>query len=275
MPNHFVERTLRSALAFVQGTLFAEEIAAQKGLLQSLDARVRTVSLLALIVTVVLAQSLGVLFALYAASLVLASLSGIRLGYFFFRTWVFIPLFSLFIALPAVFSFVTPGETLGRLGPLEVTRPGLFSAAFFLMRVAGSVSFAVLLALTTRHFELLKVLRIFGVPQVFVMILGMAYRYIYLLLETVQNMHAAVKSRVGTALATRQGQHLVAWGIGGLWMKSYRLSDQVYQAMLSRGYRGEPVLLKGLDIRPRDWLFLAVLGMALFFLVYAGFMGAL
>jgi len=170
------------------------------------------------------------------------------------------PLFSLFIAIPALFSIFTPGETLviWHIAGLKliITRQGLSGAVLFIMRVITSVSFAVILSITTKHFELLKVLRIFKIPQVFVMTLGMCYRYIFLFVEIIENTYLAIKSRVGTKVHYKKGQHVVAWNIAYLWQRSYQLNEDVYKAMLSRGYRGEPAILNDFKIQLRDWLWL-------------------
>ena len=46
--------------------------------------------------------------------------------------------------------------------------------------------------------------------------------------------------------------------MGALLSKSYDLSDEVYLAMQSRGFRGEVQVLDTLAARRRDWLWLAV-----------------
>ena len=79
--------------------------------------------------------------------------------------------------------------------------------------------------------------------SVFVMVLGMCYRYIYLFVEILENTHRAVQSRVGSRLHFRKGQRLVTWHIASLWTRSHQLNEQVYNAMVSRGFRGEPVAL--------------------------------
>ena len=119
-----------------------------------------------------------------------------------------------------------------------------------------SVSLAVLLNLTTRHTALLRALRAFAVPQVFVLVLGICYRYIYLFVELVENTYRAIRSRTGARLHHRQGQRIVAWNIGQLWSRSYALNEQVYGAMVSRGFRGEPVTLEPFPAQPRDWVWL-------------------
>jgi cobalt/nickel transport system permease protein len=160
---------------------------------------------------------------------------------------VFIPLFSLFIAVPALFSEFSPGETLQvvRIAgtKLIITRQGLDAAILFVMRVATSVSLVVLLNLTTRQTVLLRTLRIFGIPQIFVMTLSMCYRYIYLFAEIIEHTFIGIKSRVGANMHYKKGQEIVAWKMANLWERSQQMNEEVYSSMLSRGYTGEPKVL--------------------------------
>lgn len=255
--NNFIERSIIGVLTFLKDSIFAEEQASIGGFLQSLDPRAKMIGLVLFILQVLLIKSIGVIFFLYAVCLFLVLISKIDLVFFLKRTWVFIPLFSLFIALPAIFG---PGETLliwHVLGiKLVITRQGLDGAVIFLMRVITCESFIVLLSLTTKHFELLKVLRIFKIPQVFIMTLGMCYRYIYLFVGIIQNTYLAIKSRVGIGIPYQRGQNIVAWNIASLWERSVGLNEQVYQAMLSRGYQGEALAWNDFKVRPRDWWWL-------------------
>jgi cobalt/nickel transport system permease protein len=248
------------ALSFFKGSIFAEEHALKQGFLQSLDPRIKTLTFLLFILQILFTKSISILVCLYALCLLLTYLSKINLGFFLKRTWIFIPLFSLFIAIPALFNIITPGEALVTFNiigfKLALTRQGLFGAFLFVSRVITSVSFVVLLNLTTKHFVLLKVLRVFKIPQIFVMVLGMCYRYIYLFVEIIENTYMAIKSRVGLQVNYKHGQRIVAWNIGFLWQRSYLLNENVYKAMLSRGYRGEPCLLDDFKSKPRDWLWL-------------------
>jgi len=67
----------------------------------------------------------------------------------------------------------------------------------------------------------------------------------------------------------RKGQKIVAWNIAHLWMRSYRLNEQVYCAMLSRGFRGEPVALNHFRTKPRDWYWLLGSVLAILLLGFA------
>lgn len=253
-------------LSFLKESVFADEYAAKKGFLQSLDPRIKIITFILFILAILFTQSMAGSLYLYAVCLILAYLSRVSIGFFLKRTWIFIPLFSLFIAIPALFSVFSPGEPLLSLNmagvQLIITRPGLWGAALFVTRVIASVSFAVLLSLTTKHFVLLKVLRILGIPQIFVMTMGMCYRYIYLFVEMIENTYTAVKSRSGVNIHYPRGQRVVAWNIAYLWVRSCQLNEEVYKAMLSRGYSGEPAVLNDFKAKPKDWLWLsAVLAM--------------
>lgn len=260
--NNFIERSIAGAVSFLKESVYSDEYASKNGLLQSIDPRMKLVTFALFLMAVLFTKSIIVSCYLYAACLVLAYLSKINLGFFLKRTWIFIPLFSICIAIPALFSAFTPGEEIVSFNlagaHLAITRQGLFGASLFVIRVITSVSFAVLLSITTKHFELLKVLRIFKIPQVFVMILGMCYRYIYLFADIIENTYIAIKARVGTRVHYKKGQSVVAWNMASLWYRSYRLNEDVYNAMLSRGYRGEPVVTDDFRATPRDWLWLFV-----------------
>ena len=273
--KNFIERSIMGTLSFVKDTIFANEYALQKGFLQSLDPRIKTLTFLLFIVQILLTKNLFILLCLYAVCLLLTLWSKISLGFFLKRTWIFIPLFSLLIAIPALFNIVTPGDpliTFKVIGlKLIITRQGLLGATLFLLRVITSVSFAVLLSVTTKHFELLKVLRVLRIPQVFVMTLGMCYRYIYLFVEIIENIYRAIKSRVGTKIHYKRGQHIVAWNIAYLWSRSYQLNEEVYKAMLSRGYRGEPVVMDDFQITIKDGLWLCLVFIISALMIYLNY----
>ena len=253
--NNFIERSIVGALTFLKDSIFAEEHALEKGFLQTLDPRVKIASFLLFIIQALLTANITALLFIYAFCLILVLISKINLGFFLKRTWIFIPLFSLFIALPSIFN---PGQILWTwniLGiKLVVSRQGLDGAIIFIMRVVTCVSWVVLLNLTTKHFALLKALRIFKIPQVFIMILGMCYRYVYLFVEIIQNTYLAIKSRVGIGVQYQKGQNIVAWNIASLWERSAGLNEEVYKAMLARGYQGEALAWDDFKIKAVDYL---------------------
>ena len=234
--NGFVERSIIGTVSFFKRAIFSEEYALKKGALQKLDPRAKIIAFVFFIISVLLIKNVSILLCFYLFCLCLVVLSKINLWFFLKRTWVFIPLFSVFIALPAFFNGINP--------------------VLFIARVTISVSFSVLLSLATRHNELLKALRAFGIPQIFVMTISMCYRYIYLFAEIIENTYLGIKSRVGTKLYYKKGQKIVAWNVAYLWQKSAQFNEAVYNAMLSRGYGGEPVVADKFKMKALDWAWL-------------------
>jgi cobalt ECF transporter T component CbiQ len=241
----FVEKTLAGGADVLRQAMFSEDVARGGGLLQRLDPRVKVVSLLALLLVAALVRHVPVLLAMYLVTLVLAAASGLPIGFFVKRVWLFIPVFTGVVVLPATFSFVTPGEVVAPLWhwhghPVGLTRQGLVGAGLIVARVATSVSLVVLLTLTTPWTRLLAALRALAVPRIFILVIGMAYRYLFLLLNSVTDMFQARKARSVAAQAdVKAGRSFVAAAAGALFGKSYALSEEVHQAMVARGYRGD------------------------------------
>jgi cobalt/nickel transport system permease protein len=235
----FLEKTLADLSHALEQSLFAETISRRTGLLQALDPRVKVVSILAFLIAVGLSRSLPVLLGLYVITLFLAWRSSISVAFFIKRVWLFIPIFTGLVALPAL--FITPGSILVSLPwGLAITRPGLLTVLFLLSRVSTSVSFGVLLILTTPWPTLLKALNVLRVPDGFLLILGMTYRYIHLLLRMAEDMFLSRRSRIVGRLPGAEARRILASSAGTLLEKSLYLSGEVYLAMQARGYRGQP-----------------------------------
>jgi cobalt ECF transporter T component CbiQ len=188
---------------------------------------------------------------LFAAALLLAALSRIRMARLAGWVWAPVFFFTGTIALPAL--FLTPGPALADWGWLAVTRPGLASAALLLSRAETTATLAALLVLTTPWPWVLKALRVFRCPAVLVAILGMTYRYIFVILETALDMFESRKSRTVGVLEPAERRRLAAASAGVLLSKSLQLSADVHLAMQARGFRGEIYLLDDFRARPADW----------------------
>lgn len=255
----FVEKTLTGTSSLLRQVMFSEDLAAQRGLLQRLDPRAKALGLLVLLVTAALLHHIPALLAMYAVTLVLAGASSLPLGFFLKRVWLFIPIFTGIVVLPATLSIVTHGDVVLTLWhwhgePEGFTAPGLTSAGLIVTRVATSVSLVVLLTVTTPWVRLLAALRSLGVPRMFILVIGMAYRYIFLLLSAVTEMYEARKARtVGGQRHDRSAREFLGSSAGFLFGKANHLSEEVYEAMVSRGYRGDAqsivtFRLRGLDV---------------------------
>lgn len=252
------KRTLRGISETLERSIFAEEISSRPGLLQSLDPRMKLIAILALLIGVSLSHSLIIIAVVYLLATLLAVLSAIPADFFIKRVWLVLPFFTGLVVLPAL--FITPGPPLIRIPlGLTITRTGLITVLFLLLRVSTSVSLALLLILTTPWNAVLSALSVMRIPDVFILILGMTYRYIYLLLHIANDMFLSRQSRVVGRMSGAEERRVIAATTASLLSKSLNMSSQVYLAMQSRGFRGTIVMMKPFKMQPRDWVLGGVL----------------
>lgn len=105
-----------------------------------------------------------------------------------------------------------------------------------------SVFIVLLLTETTRGADLLAGLRRLGVPRVLVGTLGLTVRYLRLLADESKRMQRAKAARTfrpDRRLDWRVGSNF----IGMMFARSLERAERVHQAMLARGWAGEPLVL--------------------------------
>ncbi len=247
-----LERTLAHMLGALEQSQSAELSAHSHGFLQQFDPRVKLLGVIALIAAVVISTRIESIGAVFLIAVLLAWSSRVswqRLG----TAWLSALLFTGVIALPAI--VLVPGPVLGHI-PLTgwaVSEPGVKSAAYLMARSEATLTLSVLLVFTTPWSHLLRALRALQVPVVLVVLTGMTYRYIFLLIETAQDMIQSRRSRIVGRLNATERRRLMVASMGVLLGKTFQLSGDVHMAMQSRGYRGEAYVLDEFAMTGRDW----------------------
>jgi cobalt/nickel transport system permease protein len=249
-----IEHTIEGLYLAMERALHAENSAGVGGLLQRLDPRVKVAGLFAFILASALATRLWVIAAIFALAILLAALSLISIRMLAGRVWLSALTFTGAIAIPAV--FLTPGVAVYHLPGLNwtVTAQGLTTAGYLVLRVETAATLALLLIFTTPWMHVLKALRVFRVPVVFVVILGMTCRYILLMLQTAHEMFESRKSRTVGVMTASEQRRMAVSGASVLLTKTFQLSGDVYLAMQARGFRGEVYLLDDFRMTRFDWL---------------------
>jgi cobalt/nickel transport system permease protein len=165
----------------------------------------------------------------------------------------------LFVA--AFLPFVRSGESV-EVGPVSLSADGLETLASVSAKATIGVVGAVLLGATTTFPSVLQALESLRVPRLFTLIAAFTYRYLFVVLEEVQRMRAALSSR-----GYRPRHALQATAIGrvatALFLRSYARGERVYLAMLARGYTGTMPRGESLSFRAVDVAFLGLLAAAL------------
>jgi cobalt ECF transporter T component CbiQ len=270
MSRGVIAKTLHEFTNALERTLISEDSAHGRGLLQSLDPRVKLVGLLALVVSASLSRKLVVLGVLFGLGLALALASRLSLFSLAKTVWLVAFGFTFMIAAPAL--FLVPGQVLYKLplGSLTITAQGLHGALLLMVRVETAMTLSALLVLTTPWMQLLKALRAFAAPVEVIALLAMTHRYIVLLMETANAIFESRQSRLVGRLSGREQRRLMVNTSGVLLSKTMEMGDQVFQAMQSRGFRGDVKLLTDFHLRRADYLAIPGFAVAVAAAVLAG-----
>ncbi len=250
--SHVIESTLRGFTKALSQAFAAEQTAAKRGLLQALDPRARIVSILLLVIAVVLTRSLVTLSLLLAIAIVVSLASQVPLGTLVKRVWLIVFGFTGLIALPAI--FITPGNVIAHAGHLAITAQGLRTAALLVLRVETAVTLTTALVLSTHWVQILRGLRALFVPAEVITMLAMTHRYIFLLIETANQMFESRQSRIIGELSGAEQRRMATRTAGVLLGKSADLSYDVYLAMQSRGFSGDIRLLDSSRMKSGDFV---------------------
>ncbi len=263
--NRAIGSTLVGITRALGHALVSEQVARQPGLLQALDPRVRVAGLFALVLAVTLSHRISVVLALFCAAIVMAVLSRVSLATLATRVWLAVFLFTGVIAIPAL--FLTPGDAVFTTpgGALRITSQGVATALLLVARVETAVTFTTLLVLCTPWMHVLKALRAFRIPPEVVMMLAMTHRYVFVLAETAGQMFESRQSRTVGVLDGATQRRITARTAGVLLSRSVELSNEVFLAMQSRGFRGDVQILS--EFRMRAWDYFGLMA----FLAAGGF----
>lgn len=166
--------------------------------------------------------------------------------------WYFVRLPIGFLVISVVTMAVTtvPADGTGVLvsAPLAwwrigVTEPGLREAGRVFAVSLACVASSLFLALTTPMVDITDQLRRWHVPALFVELMTLVYRFIFVLIETAQAMHIAQEARLGYSTV---GRSLRSVGMlaSNLYLRANARANALFTALTARGYTGDLTVLR-------------------------------
>ncbi|MGA3246073.1 MAG: cobalt ECF transporter T component CbiQ [Bacteroidota bacterium] len=94
----------------------------------------------------------------------------------------------------------------------------------------------ILLSNTTPFSDLLSTLKRFGVPKLFVTILALMYRYLFVLIDEAERLSRARSSRTFSDARVRKWSSMASL-VGQLFVRSTERAERIYAAMSARGWK--------------------------------------
>ncbi|MUL39465.1 cobalt ECF transporter T component CbiQ [Gloeocapsopsis dulcis] len=198
------------------------------------ETRCKLVALLALIFTFAFVQQLILLPAMVIVTLIYYSISRLP-GYFLLQRLRY-P--GFFLATLAILLPFTVGNTIiWQLGFLALRQEGLVALTLIVTRFLCILTIGLILFGTAPFLTSIKAMRSLGLPSVLADMTLLSYRYIEQFGEDLTRMQTAMRLRGFRAnKLSRRNLTVLASLAGSLLVQSYEQSQQVYQAMILRGY---------------------------------------
>lgn len=214
------------------------------------DARVKFLLLLSTLLCIALLPSHAWVFFLlfFCCFVALSFLAQISSRVLFGRA--LISLFFSAAALPLLFTQAGPKTLLFEIGTWHVfiSLVGLSQFISILIKSGLSVIAAVIFTATTRFDEILIMLRSLGLPKELAAILGLMWRYLFILVDEAKNLLRARQSRSSAGAFPTSSIRTLPLRIGttgkmagNLLFRALERGERIYAAMCSRGYLGEPL----------------------------------
>ncbi len=223
-----------------------------RGFLPRMDARVKLILTLAVVVGVVASSRAGLPAGVLTACLVMAvaSRSPVKL---MARRLVGPVGFAVMVCVLRAFMVgKTPlaGFDVGRWH-LVMSREGTIEGAMIGLRVMASVSAMLILCAVTPVHEMMAVLKWGRVPEGWVEVAMLMYRYIFALFDQAGSVWAAQKIRMGYG---GLGRSLTSMGdlAGVVTLRAIDQADKTHEAMIARGYHGSLHISPLAAMRKRD-----------------------
>ncbi|HOV80880.1 MAG TPA: cobalt ECF transporter T component CbiQ [Bacillota bacterium] len=129
------------------------------------------------------------------------------------------------------------GITIG-VFTLGVSPRDFSTAADVLFKSLGSVSCLYFLSLTTPVTEIISVLKKMRIPALFIELMSLVYRFIFVMMETASRIYVAQSSRWGYA-SFKTSYRSLSRLLSAVFLRSYYRSQMTYTALVSRCYTGE------------------------------------
>lgn len=254
---HFLRRALSEITRVFQNEFLAEKYERYDGLMQMIDPRVKILVLLFYIVFASAVPSLFVKVVIAAVGLFFAVMSKLKISDFLRRVWCYLPSILFILSLPAATNFFSTGQPFIYLFSKNfyLTLSGIKTALRVSLTCGISLSFVYLIFATTRAVQIEKALRALKLPDIFVSILSMAYRYIFVLASEALKVIEARFLRTVGKVKLKYERRFVSHSIASVFLKSKKLSGDVYDAMCCRGFTGTAVSLNELKFGIQDFIF--------------------
>ncbi len=279
----FIDKTIQKLAEIIRINHQQVHLDQKKCMISGISVRARLIVFLYFIMIISLLRSVSTELIIGLVILLMHLLVNNHFLRTYKRIIFFTFIFGFLIAAPSALNLITKGEIIYPVAELSkphdfwiyhipqvigFTREGVLGMSLLTLRVFNSVSISLLLMATTPFNDIVKGLKMFRIPDSFLMIITLGYLYIVILSNLAVESYLAIKSRIIGHMDSRDVQQMVAGRINHLFKMSRRHFEKTFQAMQARGYTGEVVLYGEEKMTLKDYYTIGgALLLALLFLI--------
>jgi cobalt/nickel transport system permease protein len=270
----FLDKTIMHSASALKSIYLQAENATRKNLIHNIHPRIKLFSLIYLAIMISIAGNLRAQLFACAFIFLFYLFAKLRTAQVYRKIFLLAFLFGFVVVWPASLNVITPGRIILNLVTFKgsshfwiynipqnigFTKEGFQVVSLIFLRVLNSVSLAMLIVYTTSFPSLIKSFKIIGVPDTFLMIVSLAYKFIFILSRTIEETYFALKSRLLGKIRSDSIRKLVGGRIFFIFKKSMIIYENTYFAMVSRGYRGKVILYSQKPPEYKDYIALTII----------------
>jgi cobalt/nickel transport system permease protein len=253
----FLDKTIINSSKAVKSIYLQAEASAKNNFIQKINPKVKLISLIYMAIVISVASNPGTQMIITVFIFLIYVIAGLKLFDVYRKIFLLAFIFGFLVVLPASLNVISSGAIIFNIitfkkpshfliysipQSIGITTNGIRIVSLVFLRVLNSVSFALLVVFTTPFPSFIKSLKMIGAPDTFLMILSLAYKYIFILSRTIEETYFAFKSRLSGNIKSSSIRKLIGGRIFFIFKRSVIIYQNTYHAMVSRGYGGKVIL---------------------------------
>ncbi|MBA4409794.1 MAG: energy-coupling factor transporter transmembrane component T [Bacteroidota bacterium] len=270
----FLDKTIMNSARTVKAVYLQAENATKDNFIHHIHPKVKFISLIYIAVIISLVSNLTAQLLITAFIMLLFLLAQLNIIQVYRKIFFLAFIFGFLVVLPASVNLISPGKIILNLitfnrpynfwiyhipQNIGFTHEGLQVVCMMFLRVLNSISFAMFIVFTTSFPAFIKSFKLIGVPDTFLMVISLAYKYIFILSRTIEETYLALKSRLTGNVKNSNLRKIISGRIFFIFKRSISSYENTYYAMVSRGYTGNVKLGLSAAFTAKDFIALVVI----------------
>ena len=273
----FIDRTIVSSSNALRSISLQADNSLKENFIQKINPPVKLIALIYAVLVISFVNSLNKQVFITIIIITLFGFSRFKIMHIYMKSICLAFFFGFMVVFPAALNVITPGTILFNLITFDTshhfwiyeipqrigfTDNGVITVLRMFLRVLNSISVTLLVVFTTPFQALVKSFKTLGVPDGILMVITLAYKYIFILTRTIEETYFALKSRHSGNLRNDKIRHIIGGRIYFIFNKSKICYENTYLAMVSRNYNGTVILNSKYHITFKEVVLLSILFIA-------------